>query len=76
VALDPLQMNRAEMAEYAVQARDMDINFIGACCGTVAAHIKAMAKALGKLPVEERKWRVDYGKPMSAYEYYKHTDKA
>ena len=76
VGLDPLQYNRAEMADYAVKARDLGVNFIGACCGAVAAHIKAMAKALGKLPTEERQWRVDYSKPMSAYEYYKHADKA
>jgi hypothetical protein len=31
-----------------------------------------MARALGKLPQENRKWSVDYSKPMSAYEYYKH----
>jgi hypothetical protein len=30
-----------------------------------------MAKALGKLPAEERDWRSS-GKPMSAYEYYGH----
>jgi len=62
------------MAEYAVKARDMGINYIGSCCGSVAAHVKAMAKALGKLPREERAWRSTTGKPMSAYEYHQHTD--
>src|SRR3974377_15650 len=38
-ALDPLQLTRREMAEYAIQARDIGINYIGACCGTVAMHI-------------------------------------
>jgi betaine-homocysteine S-methyltransferase len=70
-ALDPLQLTRAAMADYAVQARDMGINYIGSCCGAVAAHVRAMAKALGKLPAEERDWRSS-GKPMSAYEYYGH----
>jgi betaine-homocysteine S-methyltransferase len=74
VRLDPLQMTRAEMGDYAVQAKQMGINFIGSCCGSVACHVKAMAKALGKLPAEERKWRVDYGKPMSAYEQHGHKD--
>jgi hypothetical protein len=32
-----------------------------------------MAKALGKLPTEERAWRSQSGKAMSAYEYYDHT---
>lgn len=70
--LEPLQLSRREMAEYAVAARDMGVNFIGACCGAVAAHIRAMALALGKLPPDQRTWRVDYSAPMSAVEYYKH----
>src|SRR5207302_5181256 len=53
-ALDPLQLTRKEMADYAVQARDMGINFIGACCGSVAMHIREMAKVLNKLPEESR----------------------
>ena len=73
-ALDPLQLSRAEMAFYALRARDMGINYIGSCCGSVAAHVRAMAKVLGKLPAEERKWRIDYEKPMSAYELHGHKD--
>jgi hypothetical protein len=33
-----------------------------------------MAKALGKLPEQEREWRSSSGKAMSAYEYYDHTE--
>jgi betaine-homocysteine S-methyltransferase len=51
------------------------INYIGSCCGSVAIHVREMARALGKLPQEIRKWNVDYSKPMSAYEYYKHEGK-
>jgi betaine-homocysteine S-methyltransferase len=72
-ALDPLQLPRQAMAAYAVKARDMGIDYIGSCCGSVASHVKAMAQALGKLPVEEGEWRVDYDRPMSAFEYYRHT---
>ena len=43
--------------------------------GSVAIHVREMARALGKLPQENRKWNVDYSKPMSAYEYYKHEGK-
>jgi hypothetical protein len=32
-----------------------------------------MAQALGKLPLEEGEWRIDYDRPMSAFEYYRHT---
>jgi betaine-homocysteine S-methyltransferase len=70
--LDPLQLTRAEMGEYALEALGMGVNYIGSCCGSVAAHVRAMAQALGKAPEEKRTWRVDYDRPMSAYEYYEH----
>jgi betaine-homocysteine S-methyltransferase len=72
-ALDPLQLPRQAMAAYAVKARALGVNYIGSCCGSVASHVKAMAQALGKLPVEEGEWRIDYDRPMSAFEYYRHT---
>jgi len=72
VALDPLQMTRQAMAEYAFKARDMGINYIGACCGSTASHIREMARALGKLPEDARPWNKGGEKPMSAYEYYGH----
>jgi betaine-homocysteine S-methyltransferase len=71
-ALDPLQLPRQAMAAYAVKAREMGVSYIGSCCGSVASHVKAMAQALGKLPLEEGEWRVDYDRPMSAFEYYRH----
>ena len=70
--LDPLQLSRREMADYARRARDLGVAFIGSCCGSVAAHVREMAQALGKRPAESRPWRVDYDKPMSGYEYYRH----
>lgn len=48
--LDPLQLTRLEMAAFARQARDLGINYIGACCGVTAAHIRSMAEALGRTP--------------------------
>ena len=71
-ALDPLQLTRADMADYAIKARAMGVNYIGSCCGSVAEHVRAMAKALGKLPEDDRPWSLNYGKPMSAYEIHKH----
>src|SRR6266571_4674155 len=71
-ALDPLQLPRQAMASFARKARDAGVAYIGSCCGSVAAHVKAMAQALGKRPVEEGEWRVDYDRPMSAFEYYRH----
>ena len=71
--LDPLQLSRKEMAAYAQRARDIGVDYIGACCGAVAIHIREMARVLRKLPAEQRQWSLNYDKPMSAYEYYDHN---
>ncbi|HEX9122505.1 MAG TPA: homocysteine S-methyltransferase family protein [Actinomycetota bacterium] len=73
-ALDPLQLSRQEMAEFARKANEAEIGYIGSCCGSVQAHVRAMAKMLGKVPAEEREWRSPDGKAMSAYEYHAHTE--
>ena len=73
-ALSPLQLARGEMADFARKANQVGINVIGSCCGSVAEHVRAMAKVLGKLPADEREWRSPTGKAMSAYEYHDHTE--
>jgi betaine-homocysteine S-methyltransferase len=73
-ALDPLQLTRGEMAEWARRARDLGIDYIGSCCGSAASHVREMARALGKAPTDRRPWTVDYSRPMSAYEYYGHRE--
>ena len=75
-ALDPLQLTRKEMADYALQAREIGINYIGACCGAVAIHIREMARALGKRSEDAGVWKKGGEKPMSAYEYYDHDNPA
>jgi len=70
--LDPLQLARKEMGEYARQAKEIGINYIGSCCGSVSEHVREMARVLGKLPAESRIWKKGGAKPMSAYEYYDH----
>jgi betaine-homocysteine S-methyltransferase len=74
--LEPYQLTRREMAEYATRAREMGVNYIGACCGAVASHIREMARALDKIPADDRMWKKGGTKPMSAYEYYEHDKKA
>ena len=74
--LDPYQLSRREMADYAIKARDFGVNYIGACCGAVASHIREMARALGKISADDRIWKRGGEKPMSAYEYYDHDKKA
>ena len=73
-ALEHLTLARAEMADYAVRAREIGVRYIGSCCGSVANHVRAMAKALGKVSTDERDWRSTNGRAMSAYEYYGHTE--
>lgn len=46
--LDPFVLTRFEMAEYALDAKAMGINYIGACCGAAPHHIRAMAESLGR----------------------------
>lgn len=74
--LSPFQLPRSAMASYALVARDMGINFIGSCCGSVAEHVRAMALALGKIDADSRPWHVDYGKAMSAFELHRHPQQA
>jgi len=73
--LETLTLSRREMAAYAREAKALGVEFIGACCGTIPVHIREMARALGKIPPQDRAWRLDYGKPMSAYEYYDHHER-
>jgi methionine synthase I (cobalamin-dependent) len=72
-ALTPITLARGDMASFAAQARDAGVRYIGSCCGSVAEHVRAMAKVLGKLPEQEREWRSTTGKAMSAYEYHDHA---
>ena len=46
--LDPFVLTRKEMAAYAIEAQKIGINYIGACCGAIPHHIRAMAEALGR----------------------------
>jgi len=73
-ALDPLQLTRKQMGDYALRAKEIGINYIGSCCGSVAMHVREMARVLGKLPAESRIWKKGGAKPMSAYEYYDHDN--
>ncbi len=51
VALDNLYCNRYEMAEFAKNCLDQNINFIGICCGAEAHHVREMSIAVGKKPI-------------------------
>jgi betaine-homocysteine S-methyltransferase len=72
--LDPMQVSRHQMADFARRANGAGIQYIGSCCGSVAGHVRAMAKVLNKLPETERDWKSSTGKVMSAYEYHEHSE--
>jgi betaine-homocysteine S-methyltransferase len=58
--VEPRVETRFAMAQYAAEARSMGIGLIGACCGALPYHIRAMAEALGKptdLPDIDRGYR-------------------
>lgn len=46
-ALDPLYHNRYELAEWAKEAHNIGINYIGLCCGASPAMLRAVAEAVG-----------------------------
>ena len=69
--LDPYKLTRYEMGDFARHALDLGVNYIGGCCGCEGSHIRQMARALGKMPVEEREWNRNYDQPQSATEAYK-----
>jgi betaine-homocysteine S-methyltransferase len=48
IALEPFQTTRFEMADFAVAARDLGVNYIGTCCGAAPYHVRAMAEAMGR----------------------------
>jgi betaine-homocysteine S-methyltransferase len=48
IALDPFTCTRFDMARFAIQARDLGVNYVGICCGAGPHHVRAMAEALGR----------------------------
>jgi betaine-homocysteine S-methyltransferase len=45
-ALETIQVPRAEFAEFAKQAKSEGIAYLGGCCGSNAAYVRAMTNAL------------------------------
>ncbi|HLQ84979.1 MAG TPA: homocysteine S-methyltransferase family protein, partial [Salinisphaeraceae bacterium] len=53
-ALDPLYCNRYEIGQFARQAYDMGVNYLGVCCGAAPMHIREVAMAVGLEPEAAR----------------------
>ena len=55
-ALDPLYCNRYEIHEFAKEAYQLGINYLGVCCGATPMHIRQVAEAAG-MTVPASKYR-------------------
>ena len=66
--LEPIQLTRYEMEAFANKAKNMGVNYIGSCCGSVASHVREMARALGKYD-EPEVWQPNPDDPMSETEF-------
>ena len=55
-ALDPMQCNRYEIGNFAKEAFDLGINYLGVCCGANPMLIREVAEAVG-LKVPASKYR-------------------
>jgi betaine-homocysteine S-methyltransferase len=53
-ALDPFVCNRFEIGEFGRAALEMNIRYLGVCCGAGPHHIRALAEAVGKHPPASR----------------------
>jgi betaine-homocysteine S-methyltransferase len=54
VALDPFVCTRYEIADFARDAYDLGVRYLGVCCGAGPHHIRGMAEALGRTPPASR----------------------
>ncbi len=64
-ALDPFMCNRYEIAEFAKDAYELGVGYLGLCCGAGPHHIRSLAEALGRTPPASR-----YSPDMSKHAYF------
>jgi betaine-homocysteine S-methyltransferase len=53
-ALDPLYVNRYEMRQFAEDALELGIKYLGICCGNSPTYLREVAMAAGKMPQAAR----------------------
>ena len=54
LGLDHHYIDRLEAADFAREAKQIGIDYIGLCCGAAPHHIRAVAEALGRTPPASR----------------------
>jgi betaine-homocysteine S-methyltransferase len=57
--------SRYEIAEFAKDARELGVRYLGLCCGGAPHHIRSLAEALGRTPPGSR-----YSPDMSKHAYF------
>lgn len=57
-ALDPLYCNRYEIRAFAKEAWEMQVRYLGVCCGAAPIHIREVAEVMGRTPAAS-KYRED-----------------
>jgi betaine-homocysteine S-methyltransferase len=53
-ALDPFVCTRYELGDFAREAFDLGVRYLGVCCGAGPHHIRAVAEAVGRQPPASR----------------------
>jgi len=53
-ALDPFVCTRYELGDFARDALELGVTYIGVCCGAGPHHIRAVAEAVGRTPPASR----------------------
>jgi betaine-homocysteine S-methyltransferase len=53
-ALDSFTCTRGEIADFAREAYELGVSYLGVCCGAGPHHIRSMAEALGRTPPASR----------------------
>ena len=64
-ALDALACNRYELAEFAREAYDLGVRYLGICCGNAPHYTRSLAEALGRTPPASR-----FSPDMSKHAYF------
>ena len=64
VNLDPFLCNRHEIGDFAREAFDLGVRYLGLCCGAGPHTVRALAEALGREPAASR-----YSPDMSRHAY-------
>jgi betaine-homocysteine S-methyltransferase len=63
-ALDPFTCTRYEIADFGAAALELDVRYLGVCCGAGPHHIRSLAEAVGRTPPASR-----YTADMSKHAY-------